>query len=83
LFPTTTTSRPTTIGTFRSEHASFLVAFAAKNDDSDNKKSGYKFGDFTKALGRKVTGDENYKVRESMNELLVLLWIWVVERATK
>jgi hypothetical protein len=39
----------------------FVVA-RAKNDDNDKGKSGYKFGDLTRAVGRKVTGDENYQV---------------------
>ena len=33
----------------------------------------YQFGDFTKALGRKVTGDENYKVRLLLNSKDVVL----------
>ena len=36
-----------------------VVSLEAARDD---KKGGYKFGDFTKAIGRKVTGDDDYKV---------------------
>lgn len=37
--------------------ASLSSLQAAKDD-----KKGYKFGDFTKGIGRKVTGDDDYKV---------------------
>jgi len=29
---------------------------------TDDKNNGYKFGDITKSIGKRVTGDENYKV---------------------
>ena len=37
-----------------------LVAAAKKGNDD----GGYKFGDFTRSIGRKVTGDKDYKVRD-------------------
>ena len=42
-----------------------VVLTGSNPRDSDNVKSssgGYKFGDLTRAIGRKVTGDENYQV---------------------
>ena len=46
-----------------------LLSLQAANDD----KKGYKFGDFTKAIGRKVTGDDDYKVN-SLQIYSRLLW---------
>ena len=43
-----------------SRRTSVLLWQAAAKDD--NEKQGYKFGDLTRAIGRKVTGDDNYQV---------------------
>jgi hypothetical protein len=43
-----------------------VVLATSKNNHNDNGNSkssgGYKFGDLTRAIGRKVTGDNNYQV---------------------
>ena len=38
----------------------YVRLFAAKGNGD---QGGYKFGDFTRSLGRRITGDENYQVR--------------------
>lgn len=39
-----------------------LVVLAAAKGNGD-QNGGYKFGDLTRSLGRRVTGDKDYKVR--------------------
>ena len=40
-----------------------LLRVSAVKGDGGKDSGGYKFGDFTRSLGRRITGDENYQVR--------------------